>query len=76
MISTSSYGSLNNQKQWTGLMGMVARNEVDFSFMDFTTLYSRSQVTRLSVIKEVFAIISLSFFPFFLKFKTQFKEMK
>jgi hypothetical protein len=44
MIPATSYGSLSDKNQWTGLVGMVARNEVDFSVMDLTISLSRSEV--------------------------------
>jgi hypothetical protein len=44
MIPTTKYGSLNDKGQWSGLVGMVARSEVDFSVMDLTIMFSRMQV--------------------------------
>jgi hypothetical protein len=47
MIPAKSYGSLNDQNQWTGLIGQISRNEVDFCVMDLTILFSRTQVKFL-----------------------------
>jgi hypothetical protein len=44
-IPTAKYGSLNSKKQWTVLVGMVSRSEVDFGVMDLTILFSRAQVS-------------------------------
>ncbi len=46
LIPTATTGSLNNQNNWTGLIGMIARNEVDFSVNDLTVLLSRSKVRK------------------------------
>jgi hypothetical protein len=47
MIPAKKYGSLNDEKQWTGLVGMVSNNEVDFGINDLTIVLSRSQVNML-----------------------------
>ncbi len=41
-------GLLNDQNEWTGLIGMVARNEVDFTVMDLTIMSSRLKVNNLA----------------------------
>ena len=40
------FGSLNSNNEWTGQIGMVHRNEVDFSVMDITVMYERAQVCQ------------------------------
>ena len=44
MIPSTKYGSLDEKKQWSGLVGMVERSEVDFGVMDLTILFSRTKV--------------------------------
>jgi hypothetical protein len=39
-----AFGTLDSKNQWTGQIGMVHRNEVDFSVMDITVTYERAQV--------------------------------
>lgn len=41
-------GLLNDQNEWTGLIGMVERNEVDFTVMDLTIMSSRLKVNNLA----------------------------
>lgn len=42
------FGSLESNNEWSGQIGMVHRNEVDFSVMDITVMYERSQVCHRS----------------------------
>ena len=39
-----TYGSLDEDGNWGGLVGMVARKEVHFCVTDLTVLYERAQV--------------------------------
>ena len=39
------YGSpINETKNWSGIIGMLQRNEVDLSIMDLTVLLERAEV--------------------------------
>jgi len=38
------YGTQNKNKEWTGQIGLVQRNELDLSIMDLTVLFERSKV--------------------------------
>jgi hypothetical protein len=48
LIPIEMTGLLNDQNEWTGLIGMVARNEVDFTVMDLTIMSSRLKVNNLA----------------------------
>jgi hypothetical protein len=39
------YGIQNKNKEWTGQIGLVQRNELDLSIMDLTVLFERSKVS-------------------------------
>jgi hypothetical protein len=47
------FGSLESNNEWSGQIGMVHRNEVDFSVMDITVMYERSQVCHRSCLGNV-----------------------
>jgi len=41
----SRYGdSINGTKNWNGIIGMLQRNEVDFSLMDLSVVLERAEV--------------------------------
>ncbi len=48
LIPIEMTGLLNDENEWTGLVGMVAKNEVDFTVMDLTILSSRLKVNNLA----------------------------
>ena len=41
------YGKLDQSKQWNGQIGLVQREEIDFSIMDLTVLLERSEVQSI-----------------------------
>ena len=39
-----SYGSLSEDGNWTGLIGLLDRNEADFAINDLSVVFDRAQV--------------------------------
>ncbi len=57
MVPAKNYGALNDENQWTGLIGMIAKNEIDFSLMDQTILKSRTEVNILECLKGLSQVV-------------------
>ena len=53
------YGKLVQSKQWNGQIGLVQREEIDFSIMDLTVLLERSEVQsiyRQTLVKTLYKL--------------------
>ena len=46
VLESSSYGSLDEDGKWNGMIGMVHRNEADIAVADFSPTSARKEVVN------------------------------